>query len=71
MRDALNRQMWAIDQRKQARAAFAVTVKPVEIERAERLAGLRAMADMLSTMPTMGETLASVREQIRSLGITP
>lgn len=70
MTNAQNRQRWTQEQKKQAQAAFAVTVKPVGVERAERLVSLRALADTLSTAPWASETLDAVRGEIKRLEIT-
>jgi hypothetical protein len=67
MTNAQNRQRWAKDQKKQAQAAFAATVKPVDVERAERLVSLRSLADTLSMAPWAAETLDGVRAEIRRL----
>ena len=67
MTNAQNRQRWAAGQRKRAQSAFAGTVKSVETERAERLAGLHALADTLSMAPWAAQTLDGVRAEISRL----
>lgn len=67
MRDALNRQRWAVDQMRQARAAHTAEMKSIEAERAERLAGLRMAADGMKGLPNMADTLKAIQAQIAAL----
>lgn len=67
MNGTLNRQRWAVDQRKQAQAAFAATVKPVEVEYTARIAELRALAHAMLSVPSMGEARMSVLAEIDRL----
>lgn len=69
MNRALNRQRWAIDQRRKARAAFAAAQEPADTGR--RLAELRQMAAMMATMPHMAKTLAKVQAEIAKLEPIP
>jgi hypothetical protein len=67
MNAALNSQRWAVDQKKQARAAFAEILAPVSKVRAWRLAELRQMAEMMEALPHMADMLAGVRAAIAKL----
>jgi hypothetical protein len=67
MTDAQNRQRWAVDQKRQARAKFAAELPPLSKVRAWRLAELRQMAEVMEAMPQMTGTLALVRAEIAKL----
>lgn len=61
MRDALNRQRWAVDQRSKARTAYA---RPNDDG---RLAELQQLAGSLEAFPHMAYALATVRAEISRL----
>lgn len=67
MTNTQNRQRWAIDQRKQAQAAFAATIEPVEVVYAARIAELRALAHVMLSVPSMGDARMSVLAEIDRL----
>lgn len=65
--DRRNRARWSRDQKAEASRRFAASLPSVEQERAEKLAALREMAEMMEAMPHMARALANVRAEIARL----
>lgn len=65
--DRRNRARWSQDQRAEAGRRFAASQPDPAQQRAEKLATLREMAEMMEAMPHMAGTLARVRADIARL----